>query len=73
MEELQPPDLAIWRVEKVDFSIITKYKSKTMVLYPSPIGVQRAEEQRKQSPFEEMAAILLRTSEILKSNHTGAS
>jgi hypothetical protein len=32
MEELQPLDLAIWRVEKVDFFIITKYKSKMMVL-----------------------------------------
>jgi hypothetical protein len=32
MEEVQPPDLAIWGVEKVDFFIITKYKSKTMVL-----------------------------------------
>jgi hypothetical protein len=32
MEELHPPDLAIWIVEKVDFSTITKYKSKTMVL-----------------------------------------
>jgi hypothetical protein len=32
MEELQPPELAIWRVEKVDFSIIIKYKSKMMVL-----------------------------------------
>jgi hypothetical protein len=32
MEELQPPDLAIWRTEKVDFSIISKYKSNTMVL-----------------------------------------
>jgi hypothetical protein len=32
MEELQPPDLAIWRTEKVDFPILLKYKSKTMIL-----------------------------------------
>jgi hypothetical protein len=32
VEVLQPPDFPIWRTERVDFSIISKYKSKTMVL-----------------------------------------
>jgi hypothetical protein len=32
MEELQASDLAIWGVEKLIFSINSKWRSKTMVL-----------------------------------------
>jgi hypothetical protein len=40
---MEAPHLAIWGVEKVIFFIISKWRSETMVLYPSSIRVQRAE------------------------------
>jgi hypothetical protein len=71
MEKLQPPDLAIWRMEKVNFSIITKYKSKNMVLYPLSIRFQRAKEHQNWSSYEEMADVLLRKPVTLTTTDTG--
>jgi hypothetical protein len=71
MEELQPPGLAIWRVKKLKFSIITKYKSKTIAVYTLSIRVQRAEQHRNRSPYEKMSPILLWASAKITCMHTG--
>jgi hypothetical protein len=56
MEELEVTDLSIWVVEKEIFSIISKYISNTMLLYPSYIRVRRTKEHLNRCSHEEMSA-----------------
>jgi hypothetical protein len=72
MEELQPLDNHL-EVGKSEFF----HNQKIQIQDHGDVALvhtsSTTKEHKKRSPYEEMMTILLRTSECLKSNHTGAS
>jgi hypothetical protein len=62
-------DLAIWRVENWYFSIIIKWRSKTIVFYPSSIEFQWAKEHPNRSLYEELTTKIWKASEHLTGNN----